>query len=227
MKTESEELEEQAEEYMELCERPENVFAINPEKAVFVIIDMQNFVCSPSDGRRLEGLDSVIKNINNLAECCRNSNVPVIWLRHNFDMDDGEDDAGLYPLFHRRPISAGMFNEGPDTEIYEGMNFDREKDITVLKNRYSAFAPGSSKLKEVLSGFGTEQLWICGVATNVCVECTARDAMQSDLETILISDATASSFDLIHKTTLLNFRLFFGDVKRMKDLLSVLSKKGK
>ncbi|WP_052418651.1 cysteine hydrolase family protein [Methanolacinia paynteri] len=226
MKTEFEELEAQAEEYMEICGRAENVFAINPEKAALVIIDMQNFVCSPKDGRRLEGLDSVIESINALAENCRSSNVPVIWLRHNFERDNGGDNAGLYPLFHRRPISAGMFNEGPDTEIYEGMNFDPERDITVFKNRYSAFAPGSSSLKEVLSGLGTEQLWICGVATNVCVECTARDAMQSGFETILISDATASSFELIHKITLLNFRLFFGDVRSMKGLLSVLPKKG-
>jgi ureidoacrylate peracid hydrolase len=227
MKTEFEELEEQAEEYMEICERPGNVFAINPEKAALVIIDMQNFVCSPEDGRKLEGLDSVIENINALVEFCRNGNVPVIWLRHNFETDNDGDNTGLYPLFHRRPISAGMFNEGPDTEIYEGMNFDPEKDITVFKNRYSAFAPGSSNLKELLGGLGTEQLWICGVATNVCVECTARDAMQSGFETILISDAAASSFGLIHKTALLNFRLFFGDVRSMKDLLSVLSKKGK
>ena len=227
MSTEFEELEMQAREYMEICGRPDNVFEINPKKAALVVIDMQNFVCSPGDGRRLKDLDAVIKNINTIAEKCRKNNVPVIWLRHSFGRDDKGDNAGLYPLFHRHPISDGMFNYGADTEIYEGMNFDPGRDHVVFKNRYSAFAPGSSNLKEVLEQLGTGQLWICGVATNVCVECTARDAMQSGLETILIQDATASSFDLIHKTTLINFRLFFGDVRSMKDLLSVLPKKGK
>lgn len=226
MKTESSELEEQVREYLELCERPENLFEIRPREAALIVIDMQNFVCSPEDGRRLEGLDKVIDNINALAERCRDNKIPVIWVRHNFESDETGDNTGLYPLFHRRPVSAGMFNRGADTEIYEGMNFDPALDRVVFKNRYSAFAPGSSCLNDVLKELGAGQLWICGVATNVCVECTARDAMQSDFEVILISDATATSFGLIQKTTLLNFRMFFGDVRETIVLLDLLQNSG-
>lgn len=223
METEFEELERQAKEYMELCERPENVFEIKPEIAALIIIDMQNFVCSPNDGRRLEDLDAIIPKINTLAKVCRDNNVPVIWLRHNFERGEEGSNTGLYPFFHRHPISDGMFNEGADTEIYEGMDFDPVSDHVICKNRYSAFAPGSSCLHNLLKELGTGQVWICGVATNVCVECTARDAMQSDFETILLSDATACTFGLIHKVTLLNFRLFYGDVRSSAYVFSVLN----
>lgn len=215
-------LKDEAAQYIEVCGRPDNVFEIRPDEAALIPIDMQRFVCAPSDGRTLKGLTSVIENINLLADACRMKGVPVIWLRQNFSRNNCSDNVGLYRAFHKNPLSSGMFNEGEDTHIYEGMHFCADMDHVVLKNRYSAFALGSSTLEEVLKKLNISQLWICGVATNVCVESTARDAIQRDIETIMISDACASSFELIHEAVLLNFRLFYGDVRKTREIVQLL-----
>jgi nicotinamidase-related amidase len=222
MNSEFDKLIEQAREYLALCGRNEHVFSVRPEQAALLVVDMQNFVCSPKDGRTLAGLPGVIDAINRLVTKARERNVPVIWLRQHFDRDENGDNAGLYPALHKKPLSPMMYGNGPDTELYAGMQVDTRSDRIVFKNRYSAFAPGSSNLDEVLRNLKVGQLWICGVATNVCVESTARDAMQRDIETIIIADATATAFELIHKVSLLNFQLFFGDVRTTQELLDHL-----
>lgn len=222
MNSEFKKLREQAREYLALCGRNGHVFAVRPEQAALLVVDMQNFVCSPQDGRTLAGLPGVIDAINRLAIRARERNIPVIWLRQHFDRDENGDNAGLYAALHKKPLSPGMYGTGPDTELYAGMKVDAASDYIVFKNRYSAFAPGSSNLEDVLRTLKVGQLWVCGVATNVCVESTARDAMQRDIETILIADATATAFELIQKVTLLNFQLFFGDVRTTQELLDHL-----
>lgn len=216
------ELEKEVGEYLKRCGRTENVFSVRIDSSALVVVDMQRFACAPRDGQEIKGLGQVVSNINALAERCREKKVPVIWLRHNFSRDSEGDDTGLYTLFHRKPLPKGMFNRGDETEIYDEMNFDPATDHVVFKNRYSAFAPGSSDLSELLKKLDVRRIWVCGVATNVCVESTARDAMQRDLETIIVSDATLSPFELIHRTALLNFRMFFGDLIETKDLLAMI-----
>lgn len=222
MNSEFEILQEHAREYLALCGRNGHVFAVRPNQAALLVVDMQNFVCSPQDGRTLAGLPCVIDAINRLVVKARERNIPVIWLRQHFEKDENGDNAGLYAALHKKPLSPGMYGNGPDTELYAGMKVDPQSDYIVFKNRYSAFAPGSSNLDEILHKLKIDQLWICGVATNVCVESTARDAMQRDIETIIIADATATAFDLIQKVTLLNFQLFFGDVRTTQELLDHL-----
>ncbi len=215
-------LNEQIADYLNMVGRNEYTFALQPDKAALLIVDMQQFVCAPSDGRHLSGIKPVITAINNLADTCHSCNVPVIWLRHTFNTNNIENDAGLYPLFHKQPLSPDMFDKGPATEIFTQMHVDETKDHVVFKNRYSAFAKDASNLHDLLQNLAIKQLWITGVATNVCVESTARDAMQLNYETIMIANAMASPFELVHQVILQNFRLFYGDVRYSESILEAL-----
>ena len=202
--------------------RGEHVFSLRPDAAALLVVDMQRFVCAPTDGRRLPGIERIIATINTLADGCRRRGVPVIWLRQSFNTRDGADDAGLYRAFHKAPLSPLLFDQGPDTEIFEGMHFDQVRDHVVFKNRYSAFAKGASRLEEVLQRLGVGQLWMTGVATNACVESTARDAMQRDYEVVMVEDGMIAAFELVHQVLLMNFRAFYGDVRPAKDILALL-----
>jgi ureidoacrylate peracid hydrolase len=51
-----------------------------------------------------------------------------------------------------------------------------------------------------------------GVATNVCVDCTARDGYQRDYYIVFLDDCTASFSLEDHKATLSNIDRFFGTV---------------
>ena len=210
-------------EYFKSFNRQKQLFAISQDRAALLVVDMQNFVCNPTDGRGLESMDQVIRQTNLMVDLCHNKKIPVIWLRQNFSRMGKENDAGLYGLFHKSPLSQGMFDHGVDTAIFSGMHYSEACDHVVFKNRYSAFAPGSSSLAELLCRLNKNQLLVCGAATNVCVESTVRDAMQHGYQTVVVSDATASFNALIKQVSLINIRLFFGDVRTAEEIISELT----
>ncbi|GAB6037515.1 cysteine hydrolase [Fundidesulfovibrio butyratiphilus] len=217
-----ESFEQQVQAFFTSLGRPAHVFPLRPEKAALLVIDMQQFSCAPSHGAPFPGLAETVDHMNRLVDACHEQRIPVIWVRHSFHTSETGDDAGLYPCFHKQPLSRGMFDEGPDTALYHAMHYDAAVDYVVFKNRYSAFASTRSELPDLLRRLALEQLWVAGVVTNVCVESTARDAMQRDYEVILVADAVTSPFALAHAVALLNFRVFFGDVRTVDDVVSAL-----
>ena len=202
--------------------RKDILYKIKPEQSVLIIIDMQNFVCIPEKGPGIPGIDKVINNTNKLVDICHELSIPVIWVRENINTSIDSTDGGLYPLFHDWEHIKAIENHGFGTEIYSKMHFDQFKDFVVFKNRYSAFLPRPSELQETLLSLKRKQLIFSGVAANVCVESTLRDAMQLDYEVVLISDATTTFDEIFLEVTLMNTRLFFGDVRTTKSVIDEL-----
>jgi ureidoacrylate peracid hydrolase len=62
-------------------------------------------------------------------------------------------------------------------------------DFIIDKNRPSSFL--GTPLASYLKGLGVEEVVVCGVTTNCCVETTVRDAAQLDFRTFVLSDAVA------------------------------------
>ena len=98
----------------------------------------------------------------------------------------------------------------------------RAEDHRVTKRRYSAFIQGSSDIENVLRDNEIETIIVTGVATNVCCESTARDAMMLNYRSLMVSDGCATMTDEEHAATLGNFYLFFGDVQSTDELLARL-----
>lgn len=215
--------EQQIEAFFASFGRPAHVFSLRPEKAALLVIDMQQFSCAPGHGAPFPELAATVERINRLVDACHGQRIPVIWVRHSFHSSKTGDDTGLYPLFHKQPLSRGMFDAGPDTAIYPAMHYDAAVDYVVFKNRYSAFASTNTELPDLLRRHAVEQLWVAGVVTNVCVESTARDAMQHDYEVIMVADCVTSPFALAHAVALLNFRIFFGDVRNTDDIVTAMT----
>lgn len=200
--------------------RKEVLFKINIEKSALVIIDMQNFVCTAKKGKGLRGIENVISNTNKLVDICHQLSVPVIWVKENINTNNSSSDGGLYSLFHDSEHIKIIENHGVGTEIYSKMHFNQTTDYVVFKNRYSAFLTETSELQSLLDSLNKNQLIFTGVATNVCVESTVRDAMQLDFEVILVSDATTTFDEIVKEVTLMNTRLFFGDVRSTQDVIN-------
>ena len=91
-----------------------------------------------------------------------------------------------------------------------------------MKRRYSAFIQGSSDIELVLKDNGIETILVCGVATNVCCESTARDAMMLNYRTLMVSDGCATATDEEHANALKAFYLHFGDVQATDELCARL-----
>ena len=97
-------------------------------------------------------------------------------------------------------------------------------DLTVTKTRYSAFIEGSSDLEARLRERAIDTVLIVGVATNVCCEATARDAMMRDFRTVMVSDANAANSDDEHDASLITFHLYFGYVQTTDQVIENLTR---
>jgi ureidoacrylate peracid hydrolase len=204
--------------------QPENHFVLDSSRACLVVIDMQNFSCAPENGRALHNIDDVVAKINMLADFCRGIGVPVIWVRHSINITPGQPgtDAGLYPAFHDANNIKSVSNRGRETEIFPSMHYDPASDFVVFKNRYSAFLSSPPQFQERLESLNRTQLIVAGIAANVCVESTVRDAMQLNYEVVLVSDGVTASNETLLGCTLTNTRLFFGDVRKAEDVMEAL-----
>jgi ureidoacrylate peracid hydrolase len=84
------------------------------------------------------------------------------------------------------------------------------EDIIIWKHRYSAFI--GTHLDHALRARGIRTLILTGVATNVCVESTARDGFMMDYHIVILSDLTAGVSEEAKQMSLYNINTFFGEV---------------
>ncbi len=64
-------------------------------------------------------------------------------------------------------------------------------DLVVDKVRFDAFQWTS--LEPLLRGLGVDELVVCGVITNICVETTIRSAFMRDFPVIMLADCCAAA----------------------------------
>ena len=188
---------------------------LKPAKTALVVVDMQNGFMMPGVAHSLVDMaPKVVPNINRLARALRAAGGTVVWIQTTYTDDSLEDWSVLYAMGspertakRKSALSKGNIGHelGKDLEALAG-------DLRIEKNRYSAFAVGSSDLAKVLRGRGLDTVLITGTVTNVCCESTARDAMMNNFRTVMISDGNAAVTDEDHNSALCNFYLTFGDV---------------
>jgi ureidoacrylate peracid hydrolase len=184
---------------------------LDPKRTALLVIDMQNAFVAPGAPVEIPAARAIVKDINRLAKELRKRGVAVIWVLH--ENSDGWD--GFFGVFVKpearaaasKALSAGHELQKPwrELDIAPG-------DMRVAKSRYSAFIGQSSPLAGVLREKGIDTLLIAGTKTNVCCECTARDAMMLDYKVVMLSDCTAALSDEEHRATLENMIQQFGDV---------------
>jgi ureidoacrylate peracid hydrolase len=93
-----------------------------------------------------------------------------------------------------------------------------KEDVIIRKQRFSGFF--GTNLQQALVTYNIKYLVFIGVATNVCVESTIRDAFFFDYFPILVSDAAQTNEpDICHKATLYNVEHHFGWVTTTQNIL--------
>ena len=88
------------------------------------------------------------------------------------------------------------------------------------KNTSSAF--NSTGLEWLLRNMDVETLVVVGMATDMCVETTARDAADRGFNVIVVEDATATFFEHHHRAALSGFARVFGQVWDTDRVLTAL-----
>jgi nicotinamidase-related amidase len=99
------------------------------------------------------------------------------------------DNYGVWQSDFHSLVSACLGMDGPPAEIAR-LLYPQANDLTLLKPRHSAFY--ASPLELLLAEMRAEELIICGLATDICVQLTAMDAFLREFRTWVPSDCTAA-----------------------------------
>jgi ureidoacrylate peracid hydrolase len=188
--------------------------ALDPKRSALVVIDMQNAFVAPGAPMEVPAARAIVAPINRLAAELRRRGVTVIWLTHE-NRRDGGDWSGFFDAFvasgRRTEAAAALAGGSAQQKLWPHLEVAPD-DVRLSKNRYSPLIPGASRLQATLQQKGIDTLLIAGTKTNVCCECTARDAMMLDYKVVLLSDCTAALSDEEQRATLENVIQQFGDV---------------
>jgi ureidoacrylate peracid hydrolase len=199
--------------------------SLDPRRTALLVVDMQNAFMMPGVAHAYcQYAESIVPNVNRLAQAMRESGATVVWIKTTF----GEQSLASWPVLHdmagaeRTPRRLAALAEGSKGhEFWAGLD-RRPADLIVNKDRYSAFIQGSSNIAEVLRGRGIDTVVVTGTVTNVCCESTARDAMMTNFKTIMVTDANAGHTDEEHNASLVAFYLSFGDIMSTDYLIGCL-----
>jgi ureidoacrylate peracid hydrolase len=198
---------------------------LDPAKTALVVVDMQNTFLLPEVAHALcPGATDIVPNINRLAKAVRETGGAVVWVTSAYDPNSIKEWASLYRMCgpERSAKRLNALTVGSKAhELWHELEV-LPQDIRVTKNRFSAFLPTACNLAEVLRARGLDTVLITGTVTNVCCESTARDAMQMNFHTIMVTDGNAAVTDEEHNWSLINFYNSMGDIMSTDFLIGCL-----
>jgi ureidoacrylate peracid hydrolase len=161
-----------------------------------------------------------LDHINRLAAVCRQCGILIIHTSHVL-RPDGSNMGVLGEL--APPVRDGIITKGAETAaLHQALVVD-SRDILLEKPRFGAFH--GTDLELILRSRGVDTVIISGIATNVCCETTAREAMVRDFRVLFLSDGTAASAmgnataAELHKATLATLGTVFAQVLTVDDVI--------
>ncbi|UPJ79296.1 cysteine hydrolase [Bradyrhizobium sp. 183] len=208
-----------------------------PARTALLIVDMQNFGCRRDMGlgRRAQPQSEywfsrqdqvVVPNIQKLLAYFRSSGMRVTYVCVGPLLPDASD---MYERRVRRDKER-LAETGSDhfwsVGSIEHQVIDELKpapgEMIFNKNCTSAF--NSTNIDQVLRNMGVQYLVITGMATNACVETTARDAADRGYDCVLVDDGCLAGDQASHDGTLRNFASLFGRVSKTDQVIEELQK---
>lgn len=179
------------------------------KKSALIIIDMINdFIKGPL---KLTNVNKIISNIKKLISWAHKSNIPVIYLN-----DAHSENHIEFKLWKKHAIinsyGAQIINELKPNK----------KDIIIEKNNYNGFI--NTILDSYLKDNNINNLYVCGVYTDVCVRELVSTGFQLGYDLNILKDATGTKHKINHIKTLKILNKFY-NAKCIKtnDLIKNLS----
>jgi len=155
---------------------------VDPLYSALIVVDVQNDFCANGGVFDREGIDvslmqAMFPRLISFIDKAREVGLPLIYIQSIYTTESRCYLSDVW-LEHWKRMGKGRFTEYPVLEegswgadFYAGFK-PLPGEVIVKKHRYSAFL--DTDLDLILRSKGVRTLIMSGVATNVCVEMTAK-----------------------------------------------------
>jgi ureidoacrylate peracid hydrolase len=186
---------------------------IDPKTTAVIVVDVQNDFCHSSSplakaGNDMSAAQEMVPRLLQLIDAARGAGTTIVWVKV-LHFEYTTSPVGTEHRQRVRPNSELICLEGTFGADFYRVEPEPGEPI-VVKHRYSAFV--DTDLQLILRSKGIKSVIMTGVATNVCVESTARDAYMRDYYVTFAEDCSATYDQAKHDATLRNMADHFGVV---------------
>jgi ureidoacrylate peracid hydrolase len=200
---------------------------VMPAHCALLAVDVQNDFAAEGGAMHREGRDvsmaqAMVPRLERLLEAARDAKAHIVWIRNVYNTGPNWylSEVWLEQAKRRR---NGAYVDFPvcEPEQWNGDFYQirpKPDEVIVTKHRYGAFE--SSDLDLILRSRGIRTVIMTGIATNVCVETTARQAFLRDYYVVFTSDCTATYSQAQHDAALFNIDQFFGQVVTSEEVMA-------
>jgi nicotinamidase-related amidase len=206
---------------------------LRPRSTAVVAVDMHRGHLDPevaSEPVDPEAANSVVEHTRRLMDLARSLGMPVIHvvLRYRkYPSPAIERMASSFKValdvVKQRMLGIGStirehnVEGSPQAQIHPGLGPVEGDLIIDNKKRLSAFY--GTDLEILLRVLKVDTVLLCGVNTNTCVQCTAFEAANRDLQTVVVSDCVTSLYGAdLHRFALENVARCFGWVLSVREV---------
>ncbi len=194
-----------------------------PAHTALLVIDVQNDFCHADGVLAARGADVartnavVIPRLSALVRDAAAAGVFVVFARIvQSPRTNSEAWEALEPVTGDRLVVEGSWG----ADYVDGLPLDRA-DVELVKHRHSAFA--GTSLDATLLARGIRTVVLGGVATNVCVEGTAREAADRDYYVVVLEDGSGAAATDLHEQSLATVRRYLGRVATCDEVAAAWS----
>lgn len=196
---------------------------IDPSHTAMVVVDVQNDFCHEDGGLAQAGNDmslvqAMVPELAATIIAARDSGVPVIFLRI---VQSPETNSDSWEALESED-GPRLVVEGSWGAEYYGPIGPIEGDHEIIKRRHSGFV--ATPLDLLLRSMNVKTVVFGGVASNVCVEATARDAADYDYHVVFLRDGSAAVRQELHDAALYTIETYIGVVATNAEVKDVWNK---
>ena len=189
---------------------------LNSESTALIIVDMQKDFCCEGGVFHKRGFDirpaqQLAERLNSFLKEARKALKHIVHLNM---MKNPELASPVVDDLYKR-IKMERSYDPAFAEPYEVI--PQPGDVVIPKYKYSGFV--STYLDPFLRLKNINTLILTGLATNVCVESTARDGFMREYYIVIPSDLTEGTSADAKKWSLSNLDMFFGEVVSSNEIL--------
>ncbi|NND70064.1 MAG: cysteine hydrolase [Rhodothermales bacterium] len=155
---------------------------------------------------------ALVENTNRMVSAFRSVNLPVIWIRQEFEPDLSD----AFPHMIRKGMSYTI-RDTPGSRLLTELEH-KSTDPVFVKKRFSAFF--ETDLKSFLTSQSISSIYLAGITSSWCLRSTAVDAYQYGFHVTLIDECISGFVQTAHEFAMSEMDGYIASVAAMDDVIA-------